>query len=145
MKKKITSIMLAILICYGLIAISNKFQGAKSQNLSTNNKKQVENLIIYDETEGKTILAAKLDLDNKTVEEVTQEALKRQGIDYTMLGSGDTVYFTMIDGIKERTKGPLSGWCYYINNNKPYISSGAYILKSGDKVEWKFIKNGLKN
>ncbi|QGU95717.1 DUF4430 domain-containing protein [Clostridium bovifaecis] len=145
MKKKITLIMLVVIICSGLIMISNKFQGTQLENLSTNNKEQSENLIIYDETEKKTILTAKVDLENKTVEEVTQEALKNQEMGYTMLGSGDTVYFTMINGIQERTKGPLSGWCYYINGNKPSISAGAYRLKAEDKVEWKFIKNGLKN
>jgi hypothetical protein len=51
----------------------------------------------------------------------------------------------MINGIKERSNGPLSGWCYYVNGTRPSVSSGRYKLKSEDKVEWKYLKDGLKN
>jgi|UPI00077D8AAF hypothetical protein len=146
MKRKISLIALVIIICSGLIMIYNRYQNKIGENISiSSNKSQGENFIIYDEVEQKNILKLKINLENKSVAEVTQEVLKDKGIDYTILGSGDTVYFSMINGIKERSNGPLSGWCYYVNGTRPSVSSGRYKLKSEDKVEWKYLKDGLKN
>ena len=103
------------------------------------------NLIIKDEISGKTILSMNVSTDNKTVSEITFRELDNSGINYKSTGRGDAVYFTMINGIKERDFGPISGWCYFVNGTKSSISSGAYKLKSGDIVEWKYLKDGVNN
>lgn len=53
-------------------------------------------------------------------------------------GSGGTAYVTAIDGLSEFDKGPLSGWVYTVNGQQPNTGAGAYTLKAGDNLTWRY-------
>lgn len=53
-------------------------------------------------------------------------------------GSGGTAYVTAIDGLSEFDKGPLSGWVYTVNGQQPNTGAGAYTLKAGDNLAWRY-------
>jgi cytoskeletal protein RodZ len=107
--------------------------------------KKEPNFIVKDDITGKTILSIYVSIENKTVAQVTFSELDNKGINYKASGRGEVVYFTMIDSLKARDAGPLSGWCYYVNGTKASVSCGAYKLKSGDVVEWKYLEDGVNN
>ena len=103
------------------------------------------NFTVVDDISGKTILALYINAENKTVADITFSALDNSGIAYKATGRGEVVYFTMISDLKARDSGPLSGWCYYVNGVKSSVSCGAYKLKPGDVVAWKYLKDGVNN
>lgn len=117
----------------------------KEQVTKAPEPKKEPNFIIKDDITGKIILSININTENKTVGELTLNELDDSGISYKTTGRGEAVYFTMINSLKARDFGPLSGWCFYVNGTKPSVSCGAYKLKSGDVVEWKYLKDGVNN
>ena len=107
--------------------------------------KKTPNLVIKDNISGKIILSINVNTENKTVGEITLSELNNRGINYSSSGRGETVYITMINNLKARGNGALSGWCYYVNGTKPGVSCGAYKLKSSDVVEWKYLEDAINN
>jgi cytoskeletal protein RodZ len=107
--------------------------------------KKQPNFIIKDDISGKVILSINLNNESKTVGDVTISQLASNNISYKASGRGETIYITMINNLKNRGVGPLSGWCYFVNGAKPGVSCGAYKLKSGDVVEWKYLEDGVNN
>jgi hypothetical protein len=108
----------------------------------TENKKTVS-FSVYDAVSGKSLAAMTVEIsDGETAADVTMKALDG---DYRASGSGESIYFSKIMGIAEKSAGPLSGWCFYVNGQKPGISSGSYKVTDGDSVEWKFLKDGANN
>lgn len=59
--------------------------------------------------------------------------------------SGKLAYVNSINGIKEKSEGPSSGWMYKVNGVFPNISAGRYNLSSNDTLEWVFTKDGGKD
>lgn len=55
--------------------------------------------------------------------------------------SGSSSYVKGINGLKEKSHGPSSGWMYYVNGESPSKSAGSYKLKDGDSVEWVFVES----
>lgn len=51
-------------------------------------------------------------------------------------GFNKFVYVQAINGLKEKEHGAKSGWKYNINGEYVSSSSGAYILKENDVMEW---------
>ncbi len=117
----------------------------KAEPIKAPEPKAEPNFIIKDDISGKVILSINVSTENKTAGEVTFSELARSGISYKASGRGDAVYFTMINGLKARDFGPLSGWCYYVNGVKSSISSGAYKLKESDVVQWRYLEDGVNN
>lgn len=107
--------------------------------------KKEPNFIVKDDITGKTILSIYVSAEGKTVAQITFSELDNKGISYKASGRGEVVYFTMIDNLKARDAGALSGWCYYVNGTKSSVSCGAYKLNLGDVVEWKYLKDGVNN
>ena len=124
---------------------TEKVDATKDATTKTPEPKKEPNLIIKDDISGKMILSINTSTENKTVGELTMSELDNKGIVYKTTGRGDTIYFTMINSLKARDFGPLSGWCFYVNGSKASVSCGAYKLKSGDVVEWKYLKDGVNN
>ncbi|WMJ80884.1 DUF4430 domain-containing protein [Clostridium sp. MB40-C1] len=124
---------------------SNQVGNKETDSNKTNNKEvqQIKNVLIKDEVSGKVIGNIYCNSENRSVADVTIEVLNKMGIRYKAVGSGDTIYFSSIDGIKERSQGPLSGWCYYVNGSKPPVGAGSYKLKKGEKIQWIFKKDGV--
>jgi hypothetical protein len=107
--------------------------------------KKEPNFTVKDDITGKVILSIYVNTENKTVAQITFSELDNNGISYKASGRGEVVYFTMIDNLKARDVGALSGWCYYVNGAKASVSCGAYKLSPGDLVEWKYLKDGVNN
>lgn len=103
------------------------------------------NFKIIDSVNNKIILSTNVDLENKTVGEITVKTLDSKGISYRAKGTGGSIYFSSISGLTETKAGPESGWCYYVNGIKSSIGAGGYKLKKGDMVEWKYLKDGISN
>ncbi len=117
----------------------------KEQVIKDAEPKKEPNFIIKNDISGEIILAIDIITENKTVGEITLRELDNNAINYKASGRGEAVYFTMISSLKARDFGPLSGWCYYVNGSKASVSCGAYKLKPGDVVEWKYLKDGVNN
>jgi LysM repeat protein len=106
-------------------------------------KKASPNFTVYDSVSGTFLASIAADIKGgDTVAAVTMEALDG---DCRATGSGDSIYFSRIMGISEKSEGPMSGWCFYVNGQKPGLSAGSYKLKAGDTVEWKFLQDGTNN
>ncbi len=106
-------------------------------------KKPSITFAVYDTVSGKCLASMSVEIsEGDTAADATMKALNG---DYRASGSGESIYFSRIMGISEKSQGPLSGWCFYVNGEKPGVSSGVYKLKSGDSLEWKFLKDGANN
>lgn len=117
-------------------------------NTKTDTQKPVEqqpNLIITNTITGEKILNIKADFEGITAAEATKKALDSAGKSYKISGIGESVYFSSINGLRERGAGASSGWCYYVNGKKLSVSSGTYTLNKGDILEWKYLKDGVSN
>jgi type II secretory pathway pseudopilin PulG len=106
---------------------------------------QAPNIIITDTVSGRVILSKAVTYNGESVAQATIKTLEAAKISYKTSIFGDTVYFSSINGIKERSAGASSGWCYYVNGKKLSIGAGSYKLKQEDKLEWKFLKDGVSN
>ncbi|GKX67032.1 DUF4430 domain-containing protein [Inconstantimicrobium mannanitabidum] len=54
-------------------------------------------------------------------------------------------YVSSMFDLKERGDGPLSGWVYYLNGVKPGYGISDCTPKAGDKIVWKYVKDGVNN
>ncbi|ERI90146.1 hypothetical protein HMPREF1982_04086 [Clostridiales bacterium oral taxon 876 str. F0540] len=132
-------------------AASNSTVNSKTEtnnNTKIDTQKPVEqkpNLIITNTITGDKILNIKADFEGVTAAEATQKALDSAGKSYKISGLGESVYFSSINGLRERGAGASSGWCYYVNGKKLNVSSGTYSLNKGDILEWKYLKDGVSN
>ncbi len=93
-----------------LIAVSQKITVAKTKQ-SAFESNQIE--------KGKTAL----DLLNKTAQ-------------VKMKGTGKNAFITEINGVAADEK-KKEYWAFYINGKLGDVGAGSYILKEGDKIEWK--------
>jgi hypothetical protein len=125
------------------VAVTKKV--TKEKVTKTPEPKKEPNFIIKDDISGKVILSINISTENETVGRITLRELDNNGISYKASGRGESTYVTMINNLKVRGEGALSGWCYYVNGSKPSVSCGAYKLKSNDVVEWKYLKDGVNN
>lgn len=96
-------------------------------------------------TNNRVLLSARVNFENTNAGDATLKALQNAKVQYRASGMGGAMYVSMIGGIAERSAGPSSGWCYYVNGTKPGSSASSYPLKKDDVLEWKFQKNGLNN
>lgn len=53
-------------------------------------------------------------------------------------GSGSRIYVQAINSLGERDCGSGSGWMYSVNGSYPNQSCSAYILKNGDRIQWRY-------
>lgn len=85
---------------------------------------------------GKTMFDRKVTYSDGTT---GYSVLKKTGYSLKVNGFGKYIYVRSINGLKEKAYGPRSGWMYSVNGVYPNKSAGAYTLKSGDKVVWKYV------
>ncbi len=69
---------------------------------------------------------------------VLRDMTKAMGIVCDSYNMGDIAYVRGIGDVWERDKGPLSGWEYFVNGERPSVGAGQCILQPGDKVQWMF-------
>lgn len=122
-------------------------ENKSKENVNSNNDKKVEsksNITIIDGINNKIIVSQKAEFNGEDVAKVTMRVLDEAGVKYKATTMADNTYFSSIAGLKERAEGPASGWCYFVNGEKPSLSSGAYKLKKDDVIEWKYLRDGIK-
>lgn len=76
--------------------------------------------------------------DGDTVYDIISEVTAKHKIHLETNGSKETIYVEGIANIYEFDYGDLSGWIYRVNGEKPSVSCGDYVLKSGDSIEWHY-------
>jgi hypothetical protein len=67
-----------------------------------------------------------------------QASQHRRGIKETHTGSGESLFVSSIDDVKNEGVG--RNWLFEVNGAKADRSSGIYQLKAGDSVLWRFGK-----
>ena len=93
-----------------------------------------------------TILSSQIVLDNEVnAFEALKYYCENNSIQLGYTGSGKLAYVNSINGIKEKSEGPSSGWMYKVNGTFPNVSAGRYDLSSNDTLEWVFTKDGGKD
>lgn len=118
-------------------ASTNASQTSNSGTNPNQSSSLQPNFIVRDARNNNILVSKHIEFNGGTVADIT-----KRNVEYKVK-SGD--YFYEIAGIKERSDGPLSGWCYFINGSKPGIGAGNYVLKKDDTIEWKFLKDGVNN
>ena len=93
-----------------------------------------------------TIFSSQIVLENEvTAFEAFKYYCENNSIQIGYTGSGQFIYVSSINGIKEKSEGPSSGWMYKVNGTFPNVSAGKYKLSSNDTLEWVFTKDGGKD
>ncbi|WP_010168515.1 DUF4430 domain-containing protein [Candidatus Epulonipiscium viviparus] len=84
---------------------------------------------------------------NSTVWSVLQKALDDKNLDYeyTYNRKNNALYVTAIDGIKAGANGTTSGWMFNVNGKVIEDSPNNIKAVEGDKIEWKYTKDGGKD
>ena len=145
----------------GNVSNNNSSSNGSSNNNSsseTNNNEEIKKEENKEEEKPKFIVNININMVDNTIfssqivleNEVTAfEALKyyceNNSIQIGYTGSGQFIYVSSINGIKEKSEGPSSGWMYKVNGTFPNVSAGKYKLSSNDTLEWVFTKDGGKD
>ncbi|QAT40313.1 DUF4430 domain-containing protein [Clostridium sp. JN-9] len=106
------------------------------------NKTEQPNFTIYNDVNKTTVFSKYISFnEGETAANVTKKALDSNSISYRLK---DGFYISSMAGLSEKASGmPSSGWCFYVNGVKSSVGASSYILKSGDKVTWKYLEDGL--
>lgn len=138
--------------------VSNNNSSNNNSSSEKNNNEEIKKEENKEEEKPKFIVNINIKMVDDTIfssqivleKEVTAfEALKyyceNNSIQIGYTGSGQFVYVSSINGIKEKSEGPSSGWMYKVNGTFPDVSAGKYKLSSNDTLEWVFTKDGGKD
>jgi len=124
MKKILISGFIILIICFGYFVYKNRL-------LSTKNLVVQEKISVYLKLLGQSDFIKQEVVSNKTALDFTKEKAK-----ISMKGDGTNAYIVGINGrLAEDSKKEF--WSFYINGKMSEVGAGSYILKDGDKIEWK--------
>lgn len=78
--------------------------------------------------------------DGETVFDVLKRVCKANGIqmESSYTPGYDNYYIEGINQIYEKDCGTKSGWMYSVNGDFPNYGCSDYVLKDGDRVEWRY-------
>ena len=76
-----------------------------------------------------------------TVWDVLNKITRSKGIPVVKRGSGSGLYVSSINSLGEFDCGSGSGWMYNVNGVYPMVSCGAYTVKAGDSIQWRYTTN----
>ena len=76
----------------------------------------------------------------QTVFDVLKNVTRTRGIqmEYSFTALYGSYYIEGINNLYEFDCGELSGWEYCVNGKFPAFGCSKYVLKDGDKIEWKY-------
>ncbi|KKP66699.1 MAG: hypothetical protein UR68_C0005G0008 [Candidatus Roizmanbacteria bacterium GW2011_GWA2_35_19] len=127
MKKQ--NIFLIILVI--LIFLTGYFYKTKLQpNKNISIKQNVVLLKVGDEKNFTTY---------KTIEKKSALDLLKEKNKVTTKGEGVNAYVISINGIEAKTENK-EFWSFYVNGKMAEVGAGSYIIREGDKIEWKIEK-----
>ena len=125
----------------------SKPSSSSSESSSSEEKTESVSVTFYNAIEDKQILTGTVELSTeKAASDVSVSLLKENGIKYSTTGGGATFYFSMIDGLRERGAGPMSGWIFFVKRagESDYIRSsigaGSTTLQDGDSILWQYLE-----
>ena len=125
----------------------SKPSSSSSEASSSEEKTESVSVTFYNAIEDKQILTGTVELSTeKAASDVSVSLLKENGIKYSTTGGGATFYFSMIDGLRERGAGPMSGWIFFVKRagESDYIRSsigaGSTTLQDGDSILWQYLE-----
>lgn len=125
---------------------SNTVSVQKKENSTSSTKTQeVKNIVslCIIGADGHTVLS-KQDVawnEGDTVIDVLLRETKNRKIQMEYSGGKKMAYVDGIDNLYEFDLGEGSGWMYSVNGVYPKESCGAYTLKKGDSIAWRYTKN----
>lgn len=114
--------------------------------------KKTVDIAFYDNVNKQAIFAGSTVWSSEsTVGDYTKAILDQNSVNgkkkyYSYSGTGATIYFQMIAGLRERGAGPNSGWLFYVkkageeNYTRSSIGAGNVRLEPGDSVRWEYVK-----
>jgi prenyltransferase beta subunit len=127
-----------------LLTVQPPFVGGGGGGGGTSNQPYVTVSVTGDEARGEILPAQRVSFESgDTPYSVLVKALGQDRVETK--GTGDSLYVSGIDGLREFDKGPESGWMYAVNCTFPVTSAGGYKLKSKDKVDWRYTKDNGKD
>ena len=145
----------------GNVSNNNSSSNGSSNNNSSSEKNNIEEIKKEENKEEEkpkfivninikmvdnTIFSSQIVLENEvTAFEALKYYCENNSIQIGYTGSGQFIYVSSINGIKEKSEGPSSGWMYKVNGTFPNVSAGKYKLSSNDTLEWVFTKDGGKD
>ncbi len=85
--------------------------------------------------------------DGESVFDILYRILRKNKVqfDYVDSAINDSVYIKGIGNLYEFDCGGNSGWLYRVNGEKPSYGASKYIVHSGDKIEFYYSVNYLKD
>jgi len=95
---------------------------------------------VFDHANDRSLYEGEVCLDEG---ETALDVLESTDLTLTFEGSGEMVYVTAVEGIREKSAGGASGWVYGVNGKPGDVAAGLKVLENGDEVEWRFEKNAM--
>ena len=128
MKKILLFVLFFLLIVSGYFYYQNKLSSTKKSVI------QQKKLTVYSKLVGQESFT-KQEIDvNETALDLTKEKAK-----VLTKGDGANAYVTEIDGrVAQDSKKEY--WAFYVNGKLAQVGAGSYLLKEGDKIEWRIEK-----
>lgn len=97
--------------------------------------------VVGDDSMGTLVSARSVErVNGDTAYSVLVRELSADRVEST--GTGDRLYVSGIDGLREFDRGPKSGWKYAVNCVFPTPSAGLLTVKRGDRVDWLYTLDG---
>lgn len=132
------SYLLALICCVTLLACGSKGEDPKDSEAraSETSPAQAVSLIIQP-PDGQAKTYPEVPWTEALTVQGLLDAQRGAGVTYTASGSGETALLTALNGVS--TKGAdQRSWLFWVNGQFGDKSFGAYTLKPGDTVEWRF-------
>lgn len=138
--KKIINLVAFILIFIGGIFIGYRETSNNAYIQNDESPMGVSIMLDYGDGSLNVYNAEKLP-DNSSVFDLLKEFSNSKNIDldYEDYGGEMGVFIKSINGVSNNMETGKF-WQYWVNNEYAKVGPGLYLLKSGDVVEWKFIK-----
>ncbi len=122
-------------------------QQPSSADSSPSKQEEAVAISFYDDVNQKSLFAGTIPFSaGSTAGDLTRAILDQNQIKYSVTGSGPTIYFAMIDGLREKGAGPRSGWLFFVKEagqsdyTRSAVSAGSVTLHPGDSILWKYVE-----
>lgn len=128
-------IIAGIIVLVVLIAIPFYVKITRAPTISEIQPSQAQKLLRVSQAITSQPGTAKFDTIHVAKGKTALDALKQTN-KVEMDGTGANAFITGINGIKPNPD-KKEFWAYYVNDKQAEVGAGSYILKEGDKIEWK--------